>query len=198
MKKIVSLLLCLVFCFSFAFAETVQTPVEIVTLDFGDFTMDLKATDLIQQGEKIDNGTLAIIHPDYSEEDTFHNNIAIAWMKTDISAAIKLLGAESYGQAVLESAQNSMAAQGMIVTDAQLLNALLEDDELLIMYTMTVDYSGMGFDLVVTLYALQAYAMDAEMGTYLFNLTTDSVEDLLTLTTYIDSVTFKNETPAAQ
>lgn len=197
MKKLLAMLLCLALCFSCALAETTEGTVEIVTIDFGDFTMDLKATDLLQQGEKTDGGTMAIIHPDYKEEDSFHDNIAIAWMEMNIGPVISTLGAEAYAQAVLDSAKKSMADQGINVTDAALLNALLEDDELLIMYSMTVDYSGMGIDLAITLYAIQAYAMDAELGTYLFNITTDTIEDLLALTSYIDSVTFANEAPVA-
>lgn len=190
MNKMLALLLCLALCFTLACAET-TTSVQLVTVDFGDFTMDLQATDLLQQGEKVDNSTLAIIHPNYDAAETFHDNITIAWMSTDITSVLTLLGAESYAEMVMESAKTDMAAQGMAVSDATLLNVAYENNQMLIMYAITVDYSGMGYDLVLTLYVLQAYAMDAELGTYLFNVTTDTAEDLLNLTAYIDSVAFK-------
>ena len=83
MKKLVSLLLCIALMLPvLALAEGAA---EWVTLDYEDFSMQVKSTDILQQGEKSNGSVLFTLYPDYADADVFHSNINCAWISNDLT-----------------------------------------------------------------------------------------------------------------
>lgn len=124
MKKLLCILLMLLLLPAAAPAESADTiTAELLTLDMGDFTMNVFNIDAVQMGEKADGALWARIYPAYNENAAFHDNIQIVWYETDLSESIDLLGAELYANALLSNMLDNYAAAGIAATNPQLLSA---------------------------------------------------------------------------
>lgn len=192
MRKLLSLLLCLtLFLPVMAMAEAEVTP-ELYTIDLGDFTIGLYEGDYYEAApEKTNNAVYAMIYPAYDEAATFHENINIVWSKDDAAAGINLFGPEAYAKLVLQASQAQYEGMGIKMTDAQVLSATFEDGVGAFITSANLDYTGAGVDLISPMYQLQAYFCKGEAGTYIFTLSTSTLEDLEAMSSYLDNVEFK-------
>lgn len=191
MKKLLALLLCMMLCLPVAMAQTLTDDV-FVTIDFGDFTMDMRAEDLYQVVEKVDSQAFALVYTEYDENNSFHNNINIAWMSADIAPMMLLYTPEAFAMEVLQAGVDSMKNSGFGVTNDQLHSAEFADGVLSLVYSIDVDYTPIGIDLQMTIWQKLVYYNIEDQGTYWFTLSAGSAEDLERMTTeYINTVVFK-------
>lgn len=164
---------------------------ESYTVDFGTFTMNLGANDYYETAEEmVNNAVLAIIYPNYDPNALVMDNINIVWSQADATAEIQSIGAEKYAQLVLDIAKPQFEALNIKMSNAQVLSAVMEENAFVSVTCCELDYTGAGVDLVTPQYQLQAYYLLGEGGTYVFTLTSTSVEQLDVLSAYLDSVVF--------
>lgn len=191
MKKLIALVLCLaLFLPALALAEAAATEPATYPVDFGDFTMTLKETDLYQQGVKQDGQVMAQIYPDYDENAMFTNNLGIGWLKDDYGVYLSQTDPAEFAQSLVDEAVAQFAGIGLICDNAQVHEAVYADDVMSITYSVDVDYTPMGIDLCVTLWQQQIYLCDTEWGTYFFTMTAASMEELDIMDYYLDSIVF--------
>ena len=190
MKKLLCILLMMLLLPAAALAESDDMiTAELLTLDMGDFTMNVFNIDAVQLGEKADGALWARIYPAYNENAAFHDTIQIVWYATDLTETIDMLGPELYGNAMLSNMLDNYTVAGIAATNPQLLSAQAKDGQLVLLHCMDMDYSGMGLDLQVTMWQLQQYYMTAD-GTYCFTMTADSRTDLDLLVLYLGTIAF--------
>lgn len=188
MRKLITLLVCLVLCMpALALADATAVPATY-PVDFGDFTMTLKETDMYQQGVKQNNEVLAMIYPDYDETAIFSANLGIVWNMADASAELAQTPPEDFAQAVLAQAQTQFQSLGLLPTNFQVFEADYTEGVLSIGYCFDIDYSPLGVDLSATIYQRQSYLCLGGAGTYIFNMTAGSMEDLALMDFYLDSI----------
>ena len=115
MKKLLSLILCLLLCLPvLATAETVDAVPELYTVDFGTFTMNLGANDYYETAEEMVNGMVyAIIYPNYDPAAATFDNINIVWSQADATAEVQSTGPEAYAKLVLDVAKPQFEAMGI-------------------------------------------------------------------------------------
>lgn len=195
MKKIASLLLALAMLLPvLAMAETAVEPA-VYTFDFGTFTIDLAETDYYQVAEEMtDNAVYLQVYPGYDANNTMHPNFNVVWASQDPSAIINLYGAENYAKLGQEAAKQQYEQMGITVTDAQVLSAEFEDNAGAFLTFSTLDYTGMGVELVSPVYQLQVFMCMGDAGTYIFTFSADTLEKVEEMSAYLDTVVF----PAAE
>lgn len=189
MKKILSLVLCLMMLLPIvALGES-----EYVTMDIGDYTMDVLPTDICLTGAKTDGGQMFQMFVNYDEAANFHPNMVGAWMSQDMGPIFDLgaITPADFAGMMLEQAVGQLKTQGIVVNGSELLDASYADGVMVLTFSMDVDYTGAGVDLVMTLVQRQIYVMRGEAGTYLFNLGSDSVEAVDDMMVYYNSIQFK-------
>lgn len=190
MKKLLSLILCLMALFTCALAET--ETVELYTIDFGAFTMDLGENDYYEVAEEmVANNVYAIIYPNYDPTAATFDNINITWLDMDLAPIVRLAGAEPYAQMVLEAAAPQYESMGIKMNKAELLSAVFEENVFVTITACELDYAGAGVDLVSPLYQMQVYFCQGEGGTYVFTVSATTMESLEALSTYVDGVVIK-------
>lgn len=187
MKKLLSLVLCLMLALSAcAMAETATT------VDFGPFTMDLGPNDQYEVASGMaDSQLYAIIYPGYDPNATFTNTINVVWTASDLAAEIKLIGGvEMYAQYILQSAESQYAASGIAMSNATVMATQMDDKTAAIITTYKLDYTAAGVDLVADLYQMQALYFNAADDNYTFTLTAATLEELQALSKYLDTLVF--------
>lgn len=191
MKKLASLLLALAMLLPMlAVAETAAEPT-VHTFDFGVFMIDLAETDVYQVAEELtDNGVYLQVYPDYDPNNIMHPNFNFVWTSQDPSAIIKLYGAENYAKLAQEQAKAQYQQMGIAVTDAQVLSATFEDNVGAFFTVSTLDYTGLGVDLVSPVYQLQVFMCLSDAGCYIFTFTADTLEKVEEISAYLDTVVF--------
>lgn len=193
MKKLLALILCLMLPVM-ALAETAPQE-EWVTVDLGDFTMDLRATDAIEIGEKAEGQVLFMAYPWYSQEASSADNINATWTAEVVD--FSQLSAEdmsAFADYLVSNLKAEAAAQNIVISNEQVYAAEYDAQSgaTIIFFSMDWDYSGLGIDFSVTLYQMQIYVSDETAGTYVFTLTSDSPETITAmLTEYFSKVQFK-------
>lgn len=163
------------------------------TVDFGTFTMDVGSGDYYEVADTMTSNALyMMLYPDYYVTGQTTNNINVVYTEDGLATQQLLVGGiETYAQLVLEQTGPQYEALGIKMTDGQVLYAAEEDGKAAIIISSTLDYSGAGVDLTMTLYQMIAMFMDTPSGDYLFTLTADSMENLSTMADYLDTVQFK-------
>lgn len=191
MKKLASLLLTLAMLLPMmAMAETADEPA-VYTFDFGAFTIDLAETDYYQVAEEMtDNAVYLQVYPGYDPSNTTHPNFNVVWSSEDPTATINLYGAENYAKLGQQAAQQQYEQMGITVSDAQVLSAVFEDGVGAFFTVSTLDYTGMGLDLVTPVYQLQVFMCMGDAGTYLFTFSADTLEKVEEISAYLDTVVF--------
>ena len=190
MKKLVSLLLCIALMLPvLALAEGAA---EWVTLDYEDFSMQVKSTDILQQGEKSNGSVLFTLYPDYADADVFHSNINCAWISNDLTG-LGGMSARAYAQMVLDAAKQQFSAQNIACQNEQIISYELSEDgtELSLLFSYDLDYSAAGHNLQTTLYQLQLYAMLGDKGTYMFTFSATDMATLENMLVYAQTVELK-------
>lgn len=190
MKKLVALLLALALLPMLALAETAVEPA-MHTFDFGVFMIDLAETDYYQVAEEMaDNAVYLQVYPDYDPSNVMHPNFNFVWSSQDPTMAIKLYGAANYAKLGQEQAKAQYEQMGIVMTDAQVLSATFEDDIGAFFTASTLDYTGMGVDLVSPIYQLQVFMCMGDAGTYIFTFSADTLEKVEEISAYLDTVVF--------
>ncbi len=190
MKKLFALMLCLCLLIPAALAETDEIALETRLLDLSDFSMLTFTIDAVDVQQKADGAIWCTVYPLYNETVAFHDTIRVVWYATDLTDSIKLVGAERYASEILEETLRSYNSAGVSATNAQLLSARYENDQLTFAYRMELDYLPMGIDLQVTMWQMQVFILRGEAGSYSFTLTADTLEDLNLQTYYLGTVLF--------
>lgn len=191
MKKLLALLLSLMLLLPAV--SLGEAAIDACTEEFDDFYLTYTSLDILQKGEKTEGGILFVLFPAYSEADTFHNNINAVWTAENV---VDLGGytVEDFAAAVITNAANGLAAQNIAATNAQLLGAQqdAETGAITVLYSMDMDYSASGVDLVLNpLYQLQLYCPAGELGSYVFTISSTSLEDAEIMLNYINAIEFK-------
>ena len=189
MKKLIAILLALALVLSgAALAEAAQQPA-VEPIDFGDFTMELDPEMPGEVYEKNSGEMLFQIYPAYLINGDESSNVNAIWVDetTDFSSLTTEEAQAQFANQMLEDVLAAYEEAGLKADNLQLLGcALVEQDGVpgfVLLYSVDVDYAGMGVDLQATLYQEQAYLSDASFGTYIFTAT---AVDMDTLTEIID------------
>lgn len=189
MKKLIALLLTLALLLpAVSLGES-----ETYTVDFDDFILTVSSDDIIQKGTKTEGGVVFMLYPDYDETSTSHPNISSAWTAEGLDG-IDATTAPLFGAQVLQGIVDGLSAQNIVVTNNQLLDAQLDEEtgSLTLAFAMDADYSGMGVDVQLAMYMVQVYIPLGEKGTYVFAITSDTMEGADAMLTYLgDNLAFK-------
>lgn len=194
MKKLISLILCLMLALSAcAMAETTTS------VDFGTFTMQLAPNDQYEVAPTMTDGQLyAMIYLDYDPNATFHNTINVVWTATDLAAEVKSVGGmDKYAEMVMQATKPQYNAMGITMKGGSVLVTNMDDKNAASITTFTLDYTGAGVDLVTDMYQMQVLFFNGTGDNYIFTLTTQTLDQLEALSVYLDNVTFKNTAPSA-
>ncbi len=100
-------------------------------------------------------------------------------------------GMEKYAEIVQENAKSMYASMGIIMSDISVIMTEWEDDIGCSITSCTMDYTGTGIDMVTTLYQMQALFCNLEGGNFIFTLTTNDMNQLVTMASYLDTLQFK-------
>ena len=189
MKKLLSLILCLMLCLpAAAMAETA-----LWTTDFGTFTMGIAENDQYQVAAGLTNNALyAMIYIDYDPYATTHDSITVAWTTDNIASEINLVGGiEEYGKLVLQNASAQYTSMGIKMTNESVVDASYDGSTGWILTSCIMDYTAAGIDLVTPLYQMQMFFCDVQGGHYIFTLTGTTYEAVSDMTAYIGTLQFK-------
>lgn len=192
MRKILSILIALMLVFTMsAFAEEVPTA-PMIELDFGHFTMTIPEDMVGTSAEEIvSNQPFIQLFQDYSETAAFNKNLNIVW--SDEVLNLNAIAPVEYANAVLTATVTQYGQIGVAATNPLLLNAELSDHDgkpaLGVVYSLDLDYSGLGVEEQQSLYTVQLYVPDAAFeGTYIITVTTDDMENTQQLFDVADSI----------
>lgn len=195
MKKLFAILLCLVlFLPPLALAETTGETVSsaVYTVAFDGFTIDLGENDYYEAAEtKGSNEVYVIVYPNYDPEAGATDNFNIVWYNGDASAELAAYEPTEYAALILETAKPQYEALGVKVNKAEVLEASYEDGVYVSMTYSELDYSGMGYDMVLPNYQMQFYICLTETDTYIITLTATTLEALETMLPYLDTIQFE-------
>ena len=192
MRKILSVLIALMLIFSMsAFAEETPT-VPTIKLDFDHFTMTIPEDIVGTSSEEIvSNQPFIQLFQDYSETAAFNKNLNIVWSNEvmDLNATDPV----EYANTLLVATVAQYEQIGIGATNPMLLNAELSDHDgkpaMGVVYSLELDYSGMGVNEQQLLYTVQLYVPDeAFEGTYIITVTTDDMENTQQLFDVADSI----------
>ena len=196
MRKILSVLITLMLVFTMsAFAEEVpqEAPaVPMIELDFGHFTMTIPEEMVGTSAEEIvSNQPFIQLFQDYSEMAAFNKNLNIVWSNEVLD--LNAIDPVEYANAVLSATVAQYGQIGVAATNPLLLNAELSDHDgkpaLGVVYSLDLDYSGLGVEEQQSLYTVQLYVPDAAFeGTYIITVTTDDMENTQQLFDVADSI----------
>ena len=192
MRKILSILIALMLVFTMsAFAEEVPTA-PMIELDFGHFTMTIPEDMVGTSAEEIvSNQPFIQLFQDYSETAAFNKNLNIVW--SDEVLDLNAIAPVEYANAGLTATVTQYGQIGVAATNPLLLNAELSDHDgkpaLGVVYSLDLDYSGLGVEEQQSLYTVQLYVPDAAFeGTYIITVTTDDMENTQQLFDVADSI----------
>lgn len=188
MRKLLTVLLVMILCLGCALAET---EAELVELAFPDFTMSVPADTVGTVAPQIDNNVpFFVFYQDYKPEAAFNKSLngVISFEMMDLAS----MDAAAYGQTVVSMVAMQYGMMGIQVTEPKLLSAGPDEHDgreaISCIYSMNMDYTGLGYDEQHLVYFLQAYAPVEGSGTYTFTLTTDDLEDCRLLMDIMESI----------
>lgn len=184
MRKLFALFLALCLIPVVALAQTADpegaAESEIITYDFGGFTMDIPADIQGQILEPVSGQIFFQLYPDYNEADPFHKNINCVWSDAyeDLTQADPALVAQTAANATF----SSLRLQGLALENEQILGAVLDEHEgkpaISYVISMDADYASLGLDFKTTLYMAVFVISDENLGTYTFTISVTNPEDI--------------------
>lgn len=188
MKKLLALLLCLTLCMPvMALAETA-----VYTLPFDGFTIDLGGNDYYEVAEaKASNQVYLIVYPNYDPEAESTDNFNIVWYNGDASGELAAYAPVEYATLILEGAKSQYEALGIKLNKAEVLEATYEDGVYVSVTYSELDYTGMGYNLVLPNYQMQFYLCLTETDTYIITMTATTMEGLEAMLPYLDTLSFE-------
>ena len=194
MKKILVLFLSLMLLMPVTVLGEVASGLDTYPVNLGDFSITVTSADIIQKGEKAEGVLLFQLFPAYDENSMFHSNINGTWTAEDLSI-IGEIGAETYGNVVLEQTSQQLASQGIAVSNTQLLYAEFDEEtqSTSLIVSMDVDYTAVGVDLVMTLYQVQMYIPFGDGSSYIFTISSDTLENTETMMSYLETMEFSSD-----
>ena len=189
MRKLLTALLVLILALPCAaFAE--EEP-GLVQFDFGDFTMDIYEDMFYDDDyDKISGQPYFYLYQDYDPNAAFTKNLNIVWLSDSFD--VHSIDPSAYAQQVLDGSVSALSQQNIAVSNPSVLYADYANQDgktaITIIFSMTMDYTSAGVDLVMDQYTLQGMCSDPAFGTYYFTITTDNIEDTRPLMEVMDSV----------
>ncbi len=184
MRKLFALFLALCLIPVVALAQTADpegaAESEIITYDFGGFTMDIPADIQGQIVEPVSGQIFFQLYPDYNETESFHKNITCVWM--DAYEDLTQVDPAAFAQVGVTSALTSLRLQGIAIENEQILGAVLDEHEgkpaMSYVISMDADYTALGLDLKTTLYTAVFTISDENLGTYSFSINVTNPTDI--------------------
>lgn len=179
MRKLLAFLLAICLLSVTAVAET--TEANIITYDFGHFSLDFPEDIGGSINERTNGGIYFILYPDYDENTNFASNLNCVWQEQMIDSE-KIANPSLYAQTTLKEIVASFEQMGYVVSDPQVVAAGIEEIDGLqsfsAVYNYTIDYSGvLGYELIINQYTLQATISDESFGAYVFTVSSDTLEN---------------------
>lgn len=179
MRKIIAILMVLCLLPAIAIAETSEAD-NIVTFNFEGFTMDMPKDIAGYLNERAEGGVYFQVYPEYNEAELLHPNLNVCWTPEvdDLSKKEDLSGT---AQVLLDGIISTFEASGYSVSDAQIVAFGVDEHEgkqaFSVVFNFTVDYTAvMGNELTINQYCMQTYVADEDFGTYVFNITAETIE----------------------
>ena len=141
--------------------------------------------------EIVSNQPFIQLFQDYSETAAFNKNLNIVW--SDEVLDLNAIAPVEYANAGLTATVTQYGQIGVAATNPLLLNAELSGHDgkpaLGVVYSLDLDYSGLGVEEQQSLYTVQLYVPDAAFeGTYIITVTTDDMENTQQLFDVADSI----------
>lgn len=193
MRRMIALMMALLL--ALGCAACAEAPaVEMMTLDFGDFTMDVRADAIGTTAETIENNVpFMMIFEDYEEGADFNKNLNCVW--TDEVMDLNAVDPDMYVQYMVAMTMQEFNAMGVAASEPMLYAAGLDrhdgKDAISYVYSLNLDYSGIGIDSCMTLYYIQAAVPIDGSGTYFFTITTDDLSTCEELMAAMESIRWK-------
>ncbi len=155
--------------------------------------MNLGTNDYYEVADSmVSNQLYAIIYVDYEENSLVTPTINAIWTSDNLTREINMIGGmEKYAELVQENATSMYASMGITMSDVSVIMTEWEDDIGCSITSCTMDYTGAGVDMVTTLYQMQALFCNLEGGSFIFTLTTNDMNQLVTMVSYLDTLQFK-------
>lgn len=187
MRKFLLVLMALCLAVVPALAETAEN----ATVDFGAFTLTFPAEMQGQVAEEIvENEAFVTLFQMDDMEDSFASNLNIVWNESVVDLASQ--DPAAYAQAIVDASVAMMEQQNVAVANPTVLGASMDEiggkTALSVVYTMDLDYTGMGVDLQTNVTFVQAIVSEDAIGTYTFTIASDSMDGCQPLVEVVNTV----------
>ena len=164
---------------------------EPAALDFGDFTMTVPAGMQYDMADEIADGELFFVLFQMDDtEDAYLSNLTVSWQENPMD--VVGMDPAAFAQSTMDDLVDNMERQSIAVANPAVLSAAMDEiggrAALSIVYSIDVDFTGIGQDQQVTLTLTQRFVAEEGMGTYAFTLTTDDAENCQPLVDALNSV----------
>ena len=184
MRKFLLVLMALCLAVVPALAET-------TAVDFGAFTLTFPAEMQGQVAEEIvENEAFDTLYQMDDMEDSFASNLNIVWSESVVDLASQ--DPAAYAQAIVDASVAMMEQQNVAVANPTVLGASMDEiggkTALSVVYTMDLDYTGMGVDLQTNVTFVQAIVSEDAIGTYTFTIASDSMDGCQPLVEVVNTV----------
>jgi len=193
MRKLLCVWIALMLVFTVAAAESApetQAPA-MVELNFIDFTL-LIPEDIIGtvEQEMVNGSPFFVFFEDYDPNAAFNKNLNGVW--TEELLDIEAVDPTQFVSMTIATVAQQYESIGIAATDPMLYMAGLDEHDgkqaLSQVYSLNLDYTGVGFDLQKTIYTMQAIVPIEGVGTYTFTITTDDMENIPVLMGVMESI----------
>lgn len=192
MRKLIAMLMALLMICGAALADNAD---ELTALEFEHFTLAIRKDAVGTGADTIENNVpFLVVYQDYDPSKQFCSNMNAVWNENvlDLDGFTPEMMATETLKYTLDLYQQS----GVKAENARVLNAefdeLNEKRAVSFVTCADLDYSGMGLDLQITLYTLQAVVPLEGIGTYTFTISTNDLENCDELFDIVDSVRWKD------
>ena len=190
MKKTLAILLVMLLTV-FCAAEEGQ----LVTVDLGDFTLMIDPATPGEIVEKAEQAVFFTAYPNYDENAETHTALNIIW--SEIYEDLTAKDPEAVARQIMENTANELTESGVAAENPQFIQAALDELDgfpaLFSMYSLDLDYSGMGVDLQTTMVFTQVITGSEETGLYTFTIGGSEYDGMLAATRIIDTLKWKKQ-----
>lgn len=163
---------------------------ELITYDFGDFTMEFDSEIIGQIGEKVDGQVYFQLYPTYDETALFNSSMSCVWSATTFE--VTAFEPAAYANLVLAQTQQLLESQNIVVTNPTVITAMLDEQDgrpaIAYIHSMDLDYTNAGYDLQMTLYTIQGVVPTEDIGVYAFTVSCDDLENADALLALMDTI----------
>lgn len=156
-------------------------------VEFEDFRIAVSERDLLWLGEETGSSNILQLFPDYDEAAATHPNIIAAWTPEALPA-FSDEQVPAFCSSLMQSGIQQLTAEGVVVTDAQLLRAdwAADTGAITVLFTLDADVAALGLEMKMMVCMGCRYFSREGKGCYSFTVGCTTPEEAEMLFAYLD------------